>query len=61
MKRAAVFFDRDNTLIASDGYLGDASRVVLVAGAAGGGGAGAGDGVRDGDLFQPERGGAGDV
>jgi D-glycero-D-manno-heptose 1,7-bisphosphate phosphatase len=33
MKRPAVFFDRDNTLIVSDGYLGDASRVVLVDGA----------------------------
>ena len=34
MKRPAVFFDRDNTLIVSDGYLGDASKVVLVDGAA---------------------------
>src|SRR5436189_5179635 len=34
MKRAAVFFDRDNTLIANDGYLGDPNGVVLVAGAA---------------------------
>lgn len=34
MKRPAVFFDRDNTLIASDGYLGDPSGVVLVDGAA---------------------------
>jgi D-glycero-D-manno-heptose 1,7-bisphosphate phosphatase len=34
MKRPAVFFDRDNTLIASDGYLGDPSRVTLVSGAA---------------------------
>lgn len=34
MKRAAVFFDRDNTLIASDGYLGDPKQVVLVEGAA---------------------------
>ena len=34
MKRPAVFFDRDNTLIVSDGYLGDPSRVVLVEGAA---------------------------
>jgi D-glycero-D-manno-heptose 1,7-bisphosphate phosphatase len=34
MKRPAVFFDRDNTLIVSDGYLGDASKVVLVEGAA---------------------------
>jgi D-glycero-D-manno-heptose 1,7-bisphosphate phosphatase len=34
MKRPAVFFDRDNTLIVSDGYLGDATKVVLVEGAA---------------------------
>lgn len=34
MKRPAVFFDRDNTLIVSDGYLGDPSKVVLVEGAA---------------------------
>jgi len=34
MKRPAVFFDRDNTLIASDGYLGDPEGVVLVEGAA---------------------------
>ena len=34
MKRAAVFFDRDNTLIANDGYLGDPRGVVLVSGAA---------------------------
>lgn len=34
MKRAAVFFDRDNTLIANDGYLGDPNGVVLVEGAA---------------------------
>ena len=34
MKRAAVFFDRDNTLIANDGYLGDPDGVVLVDGAA---------------------------
>ncbi|HEY2585662.1 MAG TPA: HAD family hydrolase, partial [Tepidisphaeraceae bacterium] len=34
MKRPAVFFDRDNTLIANDGYLGDPSGVVLVEGAA---------------------------
>jgi D-glycero-D-manno-heptose 1,7-bisphosphate phosphatase len=33
MKRPAVFFDRDNTLIVSDGYLGDPDRVVLVDGA----------------------------
>jgi D-glycero-D-manno-heptose 1,7-bisphosphate phosphatase len=34
MARPAVFFDRDNTLIVSDGYLGDPSQVVLVEGAA---------------------------
>jgi D,D-heptose 1,7-bisphosphate phosphatase len=34
MKRAAVFFDRDNTLIANGGYLGDPRGVVLIAGAA---------------------------
>ncbi len=34
MKRPAVFFDRDNTLIVSDGYLGDPGGVVLVDGAA---------------------------
>lgn len=34
MKRAAVFFDRDNTLIANDGYLGDPRGVELVQGAA---------------------------
>lgn len=34
MKRPAVFFDRDNTLIACDGYLGDPAKVVLVEGAA---------------------------
>ncbi len=34
MKRKAIFFDRDNTLIVSDGYLGDPSKVVLVDGAA---------------------------
>jgi len=33
MKRPAVFFDRDNTLIVSDGFLGDPSKVVLVEGA----------------------------
>jgi D-glycero-D-manno-heptose 1,7-bisphosphate phosphatase len=32
--KPAVFLDRDNTLIVSDGYLGDASKVVLVEGAA---------------------------
>lgn len=34
MKQPAVFFDRDNTLIISDGYLGDPDQVVLVEGAA---------------------------
>jgi D-glycero-D-manno-heptose 1,7-bisphosphate phosphatase len=34
MKRPAVFFDRDNTLIVSDGYLGDPAKVVLINGAA---------------------------
>ena len=34
MGRPAVFFDRDNTLIANDGYLGDANRVTLLDGAA---------------------------
>lgn len=34
MKRPAVFFDRDNTLIVSDGYLGDPSKVTPVPGAA---------------------------
>ena len=34
MKRPAVFFDRDNTLIACDEYLGDPSKVCLVEGAA---------------------------
>jgi D-glycero-D-manno-heptose 1,7-bisphosphate phosphatase len=34
MKRPAIFFDRDNTLIACDDYLGDPARVVLVNGAA---------------------------
>ncbi len=34
MRRVAVFFDRDNTLIASDGYLGDPNKVVLIEGAA---------------------------
>lgn len=34
MKRPAVFFDRDNTLIACDGYLGDPDKVELIAGAA---------------------------
>lgn len=34
MKRPAVFFDRDNTLIVTDGYLGNPAGVVLVEGAA---------------------------
>ncbi len=34
MKRPAVFFDRDNTLIVGDGYQGDPAKVVLVNGAA---------------------------
>lgn len=34
MKHAAVFFDRDNTLIVNDGYLGDPSGVKLAPGAA---------------------------
>src|SRR5262245_57305188 len=34
MKRPAIFFDRDNTLIVSDGYLGDPNKVELVDGAA---------------------------
>src|SRR5438874_77846 len=34
MKRPAVFFDRDNTLIVSDGYLGDVAGVKLMDGAA---------------------------
>lgn len=34
MKRPAVFFDRDNTLIVNEGYLGDPAKVVLVEGAA---------------------------
>jgi D-glycero-D-manno-heptose 1,7-bisphosphate phosphatase len=34
MKRPAIFFDRDNTLIVADGYLGDPSRVQLVEGVA---------------------------
>ena len=34
MKRPAVFFDRDNTLIVSDGYLGEPAKVMLVPGAA---------------------------
>ena len=34
MKRPAVFFDRDNTLIAANDYLADPAKVVLVNGAA---------------------------
>ena len=34
MKRPAVFFDRDNTLIANDGYLGNPAGVILIDGAA---------------------------
>ena len=34
MKRPAIFFDRDNTLIVSDGYMGDPARVALISGAA---------------------------
>jgi D-glycero-D-manno-heptose 1,7-bisphosphate phosphatase len=34
MKRPAVFFDRDNTLIVSNGYLGDPAQVKLIPGAA---------------------------
>src|SRR5947207_14656847 len=34
LKRPAIFFDRDNTLIVSDGYLSDPAKVVLVEGAA---------------------------
>ncbi|MGN6626293.1 MAG: HAD-IIIA family hydrolase, partial [Tepidisphaeraceae bacterium] len=34
MRRPAVFFDRDNTLIIGNEYLGDPAQVVLVAGAA---------------------------
>jgi D-glycero-D-manno-heptose 1,7-bisphosphate phosphatase len=32
-RRPAIFFDRDNTLIINDGYLGDPARVVLMPGA----------------------------
>ena len=34
MPKAAVFFDRDNTLIVNDAYLGDPAAVVLIQGAA---------------------------
>ncbi len=34
MKKPAIFFDRDNTLIASDGYLGDPAAVRLIPGVA---------------------------
>jgi D-glycero-D-manno-heptose 1,7-bisphosphate phosphatase len=30
LKRPAIFFDRDNTLIVSDGYLSDPNKVVLI-------------------------------
>jgi D-glycero-D-manno-heptose 1,7-bisphosphate phosphatase len=30
VKRPAIFFDRDNTLIVSDGYLSDPNKVVLI-------------------------------
>jgi D,D-heptose 1,7-bisphosphate phosphatase len=33
VKKPAIFFDRDNTLIASDGYLGDPAAVRLIPGA----------------------------
>jgi len=33
MKRATIFFDRDNTLILNDGYLGDPAGVKLAPGA----------------------------
>src|SRR2546430_7660005 len=33
VKRPAIFFDRDNTLIVSDGYLSEPGKVVLVDGA----------------------------
>jgi D-glycero-D-manno-heptose 1,7-bisphosphate phosphatase len=34
MPKPAIFFDRDNTLIINDGYLGDPAKVVLMPGAA---------------------------
>lgn len=34
MRRKAIFFDRDNTLIVNDRYLGDPDRVELIPGAA---------------------------
>jgi D-glycero-D-manno-heptose 1,7-bisphosphate phosphatase len=34
MKSPAIFFDRDNTLIVNDGYLGDAEKVQLIDGVA---------------------------
>jgi D-glycero-D-manno-heptose 1,7-bisphosphate phosphatase len=34
VKKPAIFFDRDNTLIASDGYLGDPAAVRLIPGVA---------------------------
>ncbi len=35
MPKPAIFFDRDNTLIINDGYLGDPAKVILMPGAAG--------------------------
>ena len=34
MKQPAIFFDRDNTIIVSDGYLGDPDKVQLIYGVA---------------------------
>jgi D-glycero-D-manno-heptose 1,7-bisphosphate phosphatase len=34
LKKPAIFFDRDNTLIINDGYLGDPAGVILMPGAA---------------------------
>ena len=34
MSRPAIFFDRDNTLIVGNDYLGDPQQVILIAGAA---------------------------
>jgi len=34
MLKPAIFFDRDNTLIINDGYLGDPAKVILMPGAA---------------------------
>ena len=57
----AVFFDRDNTLIANDGYLGDPDGVVLVDGAAERGRTGARPGLRGRRVQQPVRRRARDV